>query len=714
MNEREELAMLQRRELEELRALEAQESLKALPGANNPFVRQGAQLGSGAIEGLASLPGLPMDLARSMNEGVYRRAQTEPTLNPMNPLGYVVDKGAQLGARGLVAGTDAITRLMPRDVNQALDRTTQFGSGAIQDALQKFGVTMPTPTDATGSVLRRAGQDVGASALPAGLMLKAARTAPAITSAPSLLRQGIGAARADPGKFMAADFGSALASGTGAGLAREAAPGNPLAEFAGQMGGALTPGILAAGARGAVRWNPEVMRQNVEDFARAGTTPSVGEATGRPGLLAFEQTLAKTPGGYGVSRGSAQGQAEDIGQSVDDIVSGLTKKPSVEQAGRTIERGIKSFVTNHFRPKSESLYNIVDSFIPPHSSVAVTNTQRTLQQLTDEIPGAPRLSGLLTNPKLTQIQKALDFDVGKSNTLPYTAVKQLRSKVGRMLSNPELVSDLPRAELKKLYGSLSDDMGAAAKASGPLAFNAFTRANNYYRSGMERIDGTLERIASKANPEDVFRAATGGAKEGASTLRAIRKSVEPDDWDVVAGTVLKRLGRAKPRYQDDLGEKFSVDTFLTNWNSMSREAKSSLFGGTRYGRMQADLDSIAKTASAIRDKYAVVSNTSGTGRALANIGAMTTAGSTFLTGMLTGDAVLAVGGPATVAALAGLSAGSAKLMTSPKFVNFLASTTKVPMHRLPSYVARLTQNMQFEDDETKAALSEYLNRLRVK
>ena len=35
-----------------------------------------------------------------------------------------------------------------------------------------------------------------------------------------------------------------------------------------------------------------------------------------------------------------------------------------------------------------------------------------------------------------------------------------------MLTGSELTSDVPRAQLKRLYGALSDDMQAAAQAAG--------------------------------------------------------------------------------------------------------------------------------------------------------------------------------------------------------------------------------------------------------
>ena len=69
------------------------------------------------------------------------------------------------------------------------------------------------------------------------------------------------------------------------------------------------------------------------------------------------------------------------------------------------------------------------------------------------------------------------------------------------------------------------------------------------------------------------RSATSGTREGATTLRAVLQSLPEDGQKQVAAAVIRRMGRANPSAQDDLGEAFSSERFLTMWNSMAPEAK---------------------------------------------------------------------------------------------------------------------------------------------
>lgn len=686
MNEREELlALRERQELEQLRALEAQgggvnEFLGNLPGAQSAPVRQASQFASGAIEGVAGLLGLPFDLSRGA-----------ASLLPFDR----VDR--------------AISNVMPQSVNNAVNSIANFGGAQIRSGLLDAGITMPEPADATGRVLRRVGQDVGASAMPAGLALNAARTAAPVVNAigrgaapTPLLRQLVETARATPGKFMAADVASSMGSGTGAGIAREIYPDSTVAELTGQMLGAAAPAGLAGSARGIFRGGPtnrQALQESVETFGRVGASPSVGQGTGSVSRQGLETVIGKAPGGVSVMRNVARETAERLKQAADDVAGQIGPKVSSEQAGRTIQRGVTEGFVPRFQGKAEQLYGELDNFIPPGLPVNVVNIRNTLTNLTKPIAGAENISSQLVNPKVAQISKALMADIGATGVLPYQALKELRSQVGRSIASPDLVSDIPRAQLKMVYGALSEDMKAAAEAAGPQAMHAFNRANNYYRAAIKRAD-YLEPIIKKANPEDVFRAATRGS-EGASTIRTVRRSLKPSEWDEVSSLVLRRMGRARAGAQDDLGEVFSVETYLTNWNRLAPEARNALFGGTRYAGMDRDLKALAKVASTIRQSSSVLANPSGTAGQVANYGALAAAGGA----LAAGDVTI----PISIAALSGVTAGTAKLATNPTFVKWLAKSTEIPAERLPGYIARLGVTMQNESDDVKDALSEYLS-----
>jgi hypothetical protein len=388
---------------------------------------------------------------------------------------------------------------------------------------------------------------------------------------------------------------------------------------------------------------------------------------------------------------TAEQQAADVGQRLEARASQLAGRTSAEKAGRVIEDGIrgKGGFVDKFHGTQKLLYDELDNYVPVDSPVTVSNTQNTLSTITKIIAGAEKTSERLVNPALKKIADDLAQDAS-SGTIPFQALKSLRTMVGEKLSTVSLTDDIPRAQWKRLYGALSDDLKEAAKNSGdPKAMQAWNRANNYTRAGYNRIDKIESVLKRKGGPEKIFQAATSSTKEGATTLRSVMQSLDQEGQKVVTATVLRRLGLAKAGVQNEVGEQFSSETLLTNWNLLSKEAKSTLFD--RYGpSFRADMDAVAKFAANLREGSQVFRNPSGTAQAAAQY---TTAGA-FVMAALTGNvgAAAAVGG-----AVVGANRMAA-LMTKPEFVKWLAQTTKVPAGALPAQVNALSKLAEGDPD----------------
>lgn len=279
--------------------------------------------------------------------------------------------------------------------------------------------------------------------------------------------------------------------------------------------------------------------------------------------------------------------------------------------------------------------------------------------------------------------------------LPYEAIKKLRTLVGSELENFSLTSDVPRSKWKAVYAALSEDMKAAADSAGPEARSALNRANAYHAAGMSRIDALSRVVDKNGGPEAVFRAATSGTKDGATTLRTVMQSLKPDEQKVLASTIVRRLGKATPGQQNAEGDQFSMASFLTNWNKLSPEAKSNLFG--RFGRgFSDDMDAVARMASNVRAGSKVFANPSGT----ATAGAGLTAIGTFIGSLLTGHP----GTAGVVAGGAGTANLTARLMTNPAFVRFLKRRIESPLPTMAANAANLYElARKNNDDDLRAA-----------
>lgn len=622
----------------------------------------------------------------------YGQAPTDPSLYDQEDIAHnkrlqTVREVARQGGRGLTALADGAMAL-PRMVANIPSNVANY-----------FGADMPTFKGLQESVPEFAPKndtEVFADKVNTGLggVLSGTGIGGSMANAANQTTQGIGRVLASR---PAVQTMSAVTGAAGSELARQGGAG-PMGEMIGGLGGAMAPGMIATAAPAVTRAGfrgGEAGRQRVEDnlkaFEKAGTTPTVGQATESRLARGAESLLSRTPGGAGKMVAKAESQADDLGAAIEKRAAQLAKKTSGEQAGRTISRGVGGFV-EQFRAKQGQLYGELDQHITPDSQVPVASTLKALKELTTPTKGAEATSAQFINPKIAKIAEGLAKDA-QTGTIPYGAVRELRTRIGQELENANLVDDVPKAQWKKLWGAMSNDLGEAAKAAGPKAQQSWSRANQYTRAGHARIDAIEHVVGRAGGPEKIFQAAISNNREGASTLRAVMQSLDGEGQKTVSATVLRRLGIANPSNQNDLGENFSTSTFLTNWNKLSPEAKRTLFD--RYGSgFREDMDQVAKVTGNLREGSKVFQNLSGTEPAIAQAATVTG----FAVSLLSGQ----VGTAAAIASGVGGANLMARLMTNPRFVRWLAQSSKHPLAHAPSMVNNLANQAEGDEDVARA------------
>ena len=534
-----------------------------------------------------------------------------------------------------------------------------------------------------------------------------------------------------------------IAGGTGAMAATvmEELGGGPLAQkVAALIGGTLTfiPSGIGAGVRRALRGpdtNVPQMIERAKTFEAAGAiTPSVGQVTGDRTAQAAESLLTKTPGGAGPMVSAAKRQATEIGAKAEQIADTLSTKGTPFTAGNVIEEGIggEGGFVDRGRQAQASLYGKLDQYFPSTAPVPVTNTQRVLAELNKEIAGFPSISQRLASKEIADIEAALKSDLAGSpptagvvlgpdgapimqpgtpaqTAMPYGGVKQFRTKVGDKLDTANLTSDVPKAMWKRLYGALSQDMKDAAVATGnPDTIKAMNRANSFTTAFHDRIDSILNKVVKDKVPEKIYESATavGDMDKGATKIATILKSLRPAERDVVKSVFIRDMGKAAPGQQTAAGDVWSSQRFLTNWNRMSPQAKSVMFAGGPDGEVRASLDQIAKAAEMIKEGSKVFANPSGTGSVA--IQTMATGG---LAGALTSGHWAVASVLLTGAAAANVTA---KMMTTPMFVKWLAQSTALPPGAMPAAIRALATSIHAEDDPAlKEDVGNYLAGVRA-
>lgn len=560
---------------------------------------------------------------------------------------------------------------------------------------------------------QRVGEEIGASVPALAGVGAAAQGTRAINAAPKgLFGSALQEFARRPGAYVAGDAAASVASGTGAQGARDAFPGSPVAEMAGQMlapaAAFSAPAVARGFARGFGPQNAARAQGAIDDAARAGTTLTAGQLASRgtdditPAGMA-EAVSRTAPGGNVVLPRVYARQQDDMAQRVDDVAGSVTRMRSPEGAGQSLRRGVDAAV-QRFSDDAEALYGQVDELIPANAPAAMSNARRVAQEVLADSVG----EGLDDNRVLTIARTVADENAPRN----YRQLSQMRTRVGRLMNDRELISSKP--ELDRLYAALTDDIADVAQGRGDDAARALQSANDFYRTNRRAIDDYVEPfVAGRRNtlPEATFREFELSAQRGPTAIRELRNRLTmaeggQQNWDDAVGVVLQRLGRAKSGQQGADGAEFSVETFLTNWDTLRRNGGlDELFTGTSRASMRQDLDAIARTAERMKGNFGNLRNPSGSGEAAVSAGTALFAGQQLATGNLGGAGAL-------LAALGG-STGAGILMSRPWFVRWLAQSTQEPIERLPSYAARLSATAQMAgDEEDQRLVNEYLGNVQ--
>lgn len=301
-----------------------------------------------------------------------------------------------------------------------------------------------------------------------------------------------------------------------------------------------------------------------------------------------------------------------------------------------------------------------------------------------------------------QVRDAAPEGRAAKDSLPYQTVAGLRSQLGRLLESPSLLVDAPKNEYRALYRALSDDI---RKALPPEAKQAWDRASNYTRAMHDRVDTVYEPLERAGTPEKAVKAAFSGTREGSSAFRKIMGATTPAQRNAVAAHVIEKMGTTRPGQQNVDGDRFSAETFLTNWNSMNDGARRALFPGRTYD----DMKTVAEAASHMRDAGRGSYNPSGTARTVTHAGFYGIAAQQIVSSLLDLNPVRAARTAVAFGGEALVNRNVARALTSPKFVAWLADGTKPAAADAGSYVGRLQAIQKSErDPETADALAQLL------
>lgn len=409
-------------------------------------------------------------------------------------------------------------------------------------------------------------------------------------------------------------------------------------ELAG-VSGTMRAGAKAASAADRISKPATALQESARAASDLGITPALGMGGKVRAMTAA--TLEKTPVVADMVAKDAARAVGEVEGAFARIRNSIGQSTGAAGAGEALQSGLQSFVQG-FKNTSSRLYGEVDNRIPASSRFGLSSTAQSLEDAKAAFAGNPELAAKLGLNKWD----AIVSEAG-DNGISWPALKQFRTSVGEAIGSLEsgkaggsLASeDLSR--LKRLYGGLTSDMEAAAKSAGDEAYSAWSRANNYYKAGSQRIERSLDKTIRADNPERAFVAfqsllADGRTSSDISRVREIKNSMPKEEWNTVSASIVDRLGKASAGQQNAAGDAFSPSVFLTNWNKMDADARRLLLPEDA----RIELDKLAKVAESVKASGAE-RNTSNTGNMIAAsalgasavqapIATLLTAGGTYL------------------------------------------------------------------------------------
>lgn len=398
---------------------------------------------------------------------------------------------------------------------------------------------------------------------------------------------------------------------------------------------------------------------------RLNVTPSFGQAgpvAGRVASVGADSVLTTGP-----FRGDSARAVGELAAAREGVAASVGGGTEAQHAGNALMSGADNFLRLHFKGKangpnsksiSEILFENVGKHIPGGTMIDVQNTAKALDGFLTQFPN---LQNAAKDLGIDKWRAWVDDINASGGQLQWSEVSALRSMIGEAIgkmSGP--MANRSQGQIKQIYGALSDDLGAAAKAAGPEAEAAWVRAQEHYKRASTMRDEALDLVFKAKSPEQAYSnlyalGTDKGGRANVAKLREIREAMPAEHWQTVVSTVIRRMGT-----QDDV---FSPAKFVTEWQKLSKPAKDVLFKGRKVppglAKAMDDLVMVAETSKGAERLL----NHSNSGANVMNV----TTGAGVAGAMLTADVI-------PIAISLGLGAGArigAEAMTFPPFLRAL-------------------------------------------
>ncbi len=647
------------------------------------------------------------------------RMMVPPQREAPRPLGTASEfmRGIPRGAYNAATIPATVGAMLPDTPVAPLAARQELAQGVQQFGERTFG----PPSD---TVMGRSGEFVGGGGV-GGL--------------PNIMRSTANAGVRGLVGSTTRNVGSSVAAAAGAEAGGNLAANTGLPRMLGETIGALTPSFLTGSAGRVLTGanqkqraaNSLVAQEALNDAKRLGLMDAISAGTASPNSRTkfFERLLSSVPGGMRTMHEFAR----KLNARLTGTLQRTTGRRSAEEAGVSLSSGINRRIDG-LVARNNARYARAARAIDPDSPVQPTGFQTAIADIRGANPDSvddiistirtgktdliPQLDEALT--KLTTIGQAPGITATRA--LTYSEADAIRKAIGQEIAGSTVLAPNPQiGELKKLYAALSDDVTNSLSGQQKALY---TSAAKGWSESRATIDQILEpTLGGKGNIkfDEIYRRTFKGGGESTKSLREVYRGLNATERETVTKTFIAKMGRVGDEALTEAGEiplnpNFRMQTFITNWRKMPAESKDVIFQGQK--QLREDMDTFVRHVDRVLETNAAFANPSQSGpvglaaaTAYLTLAGAAGAGIGYVAGSEDGEALTAAGGGIAGLLLAAKSAQwSARLMTNPSFVSWLARGTRVPIAKTPEHFGRLS-TLVANEPELAEDVATFLNEL---
>lgn len=402
-----------------------------------------------------------------------------------------------------------------------------------------------------------------------------------------------------------------------------------------------------------------------------GITPTAGAVTGGKGAGRIESALDQAAASATTMRNQIESVLSTAQQAASRVANKIGLPTSQQATGARMQAAAKGAIEK-FKTEQAQLENDLANKIGADALFAIDSVRNfydELLQFGGTMPGfSKKAYGAVREVLETLMQDASAYN----GRIPYSAFRKIRTFFGDKMS--DMSEGVNRSVYKRLYAAMTDDLKVGADMRG--LGSMFDETVAFTRNFKNEFDDLLNKLIDLDAPERGYRFLMNSRLDGGTFFQKMREQFTDAEWGDVSATIIQKMGYKN--FGNEADDAFSVNTFLTNWNSISNEAKATLFERVRNGAEARnainELVDVFKSMSQ-NARLANASNTAGAAHTLQLMDALGSDATKLILGGL------AIGGQPGIAAvaLAGTVAGkvvtpfaASKLITNPAFVKWLA------------------------------------------